>query len=139
MTLHVHTARVSYGGPDRLDITRKSGSRLGLVFAPSWGILRPALDHRRAIERVDDAALTIAQSAYLRDHVTEPMWRLYAAAFTSEMRESYRQNRRAWDELLGRERAVLCCYCTEPSRCHRRLVAGILKTLGAKDEGELET
>ena len=43
MTLVVHTARVTYGGGDRLDITRKSDCAVGKVFAPSWAILRAAL------------------------------------------------------------------------------------------------
>ena len=57
MTLRVHTARVSYGGADRLDITRKSAPPEGIAFAPSWAILRPALD-----------ALTLART--LRDGST---------------------------------------------------------------------
>lgn len=138
VTLHVQTTRVGYRGEDGLDITRKSGSELGLVFAPSWDILRPALDHRRALEKLDAAALTTGQNAYIRDRVAEPMWRLYAAAFACEMRHSYRRHRRAWDELLGRERVVLLCYCRERARCHRGLVAEMLTKLGAVDEGEVE-
>ena len=38
MTLRVHTARVSYGGADRLDITRKSAPPEGIAFVPSWAI-----------------------------------------------------------------------------------------------------
>ncbi len=33
MTLLVHTARITYAGHDRLDLTRKSGDP---TFAPSW-------------------------------------------------------------------------------------------------------
>ena len=111
MTLHVQTARVSYRGEHGLDITRKSGTELGLVFAPSWDILRPALDHRKALEKLDAAALTAGQNAYLRDRLAEPMWR---------------------------ERVVLLCYCRDRDRCHRRLVAEMLVKLGAADEGEVE-
>lgn len=47
MTLAVHTARISYSGPDRLDVTRKSAGPEGLPFAPSWQILGPMLRGRR--------------------------------------------------------------------------------------------
>lgn len=51
MTLHVQSARINYSGPGRLDCTRKSGTE-GLFLAPSWAILRPALDGRREAERL---------------------------------------------------------------------------------------
>ena len=47
MSLRVKTSRIGYQGPDALNITRGSGAREGLVWAPSWEILRPALDARR--------------------------------------------------------------------------------------------
>lgn len=52
------------------------------------------------------------------------------------MRSSYRANRAAWDALLQRERVTLCCYCTDPARCHRVVLARILVRLGATYEGE---
>lgn len=117
--LHIHTARVSYAGPHRLDITRKSADDFGLAFAPSWKLLGPALKARDAGELDEDA------------------WRAYEAAYTDEMRASYREHRLSWDGLLAMERAVLVCYCTDAERCHRRVLAGILAKLGAIDEGEI--
>lgn len=55
MTLHIRTARVSYAGPDRLDVTRKSADDFGLAFAPSWKLLGPVLQARAAGELDDDA------------------------------------------------------------------------------------
>lgn len=121
MTLHVRTARVSYGGPDRLDVTRKSADDFGLAFAPSWALLAPVLRARHANGDIDAIA-----------------WGSYVAAYTDEMRASYRMSRRAWDGLLAMERVVLVCYCTDAERCHRRVLAGILVKLGAVDEGEVE-
>ena len=43
----------------------------------------------------------------------------------------------AWTALLACERVVLCCYCTDPERCHRSLLARILGKLGAHVEGEI--
>jgi hypothetical protein len=44
----LYTARVDYGGADRLDVTRKSGKGVGLLLAPSWSILLPVISARRA-------------------------------------------------------------------------------------------
>jgi len=120
MTLHVLTARISYGGPDRLDVTRAGADPVGVVFAPSWPLLMMAKTMAR---RGPDAA--------------EAGWTEYVPEYAAEMRASYRQHRAVWDALLGRERVVLCCYCVNPARCHRRLLAGMLVECGAADEGEV--
>ena len=150
MTLRVHTARVSYAGPDRLDVTRKSAGPDGIAFAPSWAILRPALDALRCAEalraasecgpvegadpaRFADAAAHLCHAAGI---VREATWALYREAYTMEMRESYRRNRAAWDALLAREQTTLVCYCVDPAKCHRALLAAILVKLGARDMGE---
>lgn len=150
MTLTVYTARVSYGGDDRLDITRKSAGADGISFAPSWDILTPALDGRRVTGAMRDAAgLTRAKNAAdsrvaesademvrAADILDTSMWGLYRQAFLGEMRESYRTQRPAWDALLARESVTLVCYCTDPARCHRTVLASILAKLGAINEGE---
>ena len=118
MTLRVRTARVSYGGPDRLDVTRKSGEA-GLFLAPSWAILRPVLDKRREGEPFD--------------------WPGYVVAYKAEMRASYRRERAAWDALLARERVTMVCFCTDlVEQCHRHVLRReILPALGAVDGGEV--
>lgn len=105
----VHTARIGCRDPDRLDVTRKGGS----VFAPSWPLLMAAK----------------------RGQVSSSE---YTERYTAEMRESYRLHRGAWDELLGRPRVVLCCYCTDPLRCHRTLLAKLLAKVGARRGIEVE-
>jgi hypothetical protein len=115
VTLVVYTARVTYAGADRLDVTRKSGGALGVVFAPSWALLRPHLAARRE---------------------GRDTWDAYAPMYRAEMVASYRAHRAAWDALLAREVATLCCYCTDPARCHRTLLAGFLARLGADARGE---
>ena len=119
MTTRVYTARISYRGTDRLDVTRKSAKADGLPFAPSWAILGPAL-------RLDPVSRAYA-------------WPQYAADYTSEMRASYRNERAAWDALLDRAEVTLVCYCTEAGMCHRRVLAEILARLGAIDCGERST
>lgn len=56
---------------------------------------------------------------------------VYKARYTSEMRESYVRQRPAWDALLARSRAVLCCEGT-----HGHLLAQILVKCGAVYLGE---
>lgn len=116
----IRTARVTYDGADRFDVTAMTGNR---VFAPSWPLLRMYLAKRRATG------------------LTEDDWLRYVASYTGEMRVSYRTHRLAWDILLGLATATLVCYCPiTPARpwCHRRVLAGILVKLGATDQGEVE-
>jgi uncharacterized protein YeaO (DUF488 family) len=116
MTLVVHTARTSIRDPDAFDITAKSGVR---AFAPSWTLLGPYLEKRR------------------RGTLMDNDWTDYVLAYTAEMRLSYVQNTQSWSDLLSRPRVVLTCYCTDPARCHRTVLAGILRKLGAACAGEL--
>ena len=107
MTVRVHSARVSYNGADRLDITRASATGHGLAFAPSWRILRPAIDARRSADELRKiGAAAEAESdpaagwAYDEAARTElDAWEAYVPAFIAEMRESYRTQRAAWEWL----------------------------------------
>ena len=118
MPLLVHTSRLGYRGPDILPVTRfRVVDPLGSLFAPSAPLLSGALARRKA------GAL-------------EAHWPAYAAAYTAEMRVSYRRHRAAWEALLARESVTLLCFCTDPARCHRRVLAGLLVACGAVDCGE---
>jgi uncharacterized protein YeaO (DUF488 family) len=64
---------------------------------------------------------------------------VYKARYTSEMRESYVRQRPAWDALLARSRAVLCCACTDSAQCHRFALAQILVKCGAVYLGEWQS
>ena len=110
------TARIDYPGRDRFDVSRKSGA---LVFAPSWALLGPYLRKRK------EGGLTDAD------------WAAYVEAYTAEMRASYTEHRATWKRLLAYQEATLLCYCTDPARCHRTVLAGILGKLGADVRGEL--
>lgn len=140
MTLIVKTARLSYGGPDRLDITRSGVSKAikagtvseGEPFAPSWKLLNWG-KHMRGIadkKRVNGDA---AASGF-----EDWAWQTYGQRYHMQMRLSYRAHRDAWDKLIARERVVLVCFCTNPKRCHRRLLAEYLEKMGAHDSGEIE-
>ncbi len=121
MSLIVHTARISTRDPDRLDITRKSAGPDGLIFAPSWDILGPAI-----------VAMKIGGRAAWE------AWCDYVPAYREEMRASYKRNRDAWEKFLARRRVVLCCYCVDYCRCHRTLLGRfIMPRCGATYAGEL--
>lgn len=113
-----YTARLVYSGKDRLDVTAKGRDPLGRAFAPSWRILAPALAKRS------------------RGKLTDDDWTAYVAAYTAEMRASYREQRAAWVEVLGRHEVTICCYCVDSARCHRTTLAGFLGRLGAEVMGE---
>ena len=69
------------------------------------------------------------------------LWPEYVTRYTGEMRASYREHRWAWDVALDPPvndppPLTLVCYCVDPARCHRTLLAGILGKLGAQIGGE---
>jgi hypothetical protein len=141
--LTVWTARVSYAGPDRLDVTRAAVESAvrddapvpeGAVFAPSRAILDPA---KRA-ERYAEAHRNRGQHADAQ-RIEDQAWAIYEPLYVAEMRASYRAHRAAWDALLACDEKTLCCFCSiapERPRCHRILLAGILAKLGARCAGE---
>lgn len=132
-----------YVGNDAVDITRKSALGDDIAFAPSWAILNPALDARRRAESLrktaraepDDPAAGWALDE--AEMIEAEAWLAYVPAYLAEMRASYRRHRATWDRLLSQTLATLCCYCTDPARCHRTILAAqILPTLGARYAGE---
>lgn len=130
-SLVVHTARVSYGGPDRLDVTAKSAGEEGRAFAPRWGLVRWGLD---MMERAKKKRALGEPGA---EAFAEWAWHLYSMRYTAQMRLSFVEQPKAWERLLARRRVVLVCYCTDPERCHRRVLAHLLEQAGAVDAGEL--
>ena len=140
MALIVYTARISYGGDDRLDVTRSTAHNVGQVmgrpcpgapFAPSWAILNRGIREIEAAERLH--ACGLKQQA---DHAMQASWVWYRKAYLGEMRASYRLHRAQWDELLAREMVTLVCFCVDDRRCHRTVLAWILGRLGAEVRGE---
>lgn len=115
--LLVRTAVLRFTGPDRLDVTRTSGS----VFAPSYELLRPMKEGDR------------------RGEPRAPRWPKYEESYTEEMRSSFRAHRDVWAELLSRSSVTLVCFCPEKElpHCHRVTLAGLLVSCGARYDGEV--
>jgi len=107
--MDVRTSTIQYKGPDRLDITVKSGDR---AFAPTWDMV---MGHKRG--EISDAQ--------------------YTAMYLSMMRRSYHDNKVSWQELVARDSVTLVCFCRPGAFCHRVLLAEILVKLGATYIGEV--
>lgn len=134
--LRVWTARIGYVGADALDVSRKGADDYrrrtgnaweGEAWAPSWTILGPSLQARKA-ESTGDVAMDRAASA--------AWWPFFADAYRHELRQSYRTRREEWDALLARSEITLTCSCTDPERCHRTILAEVLEKCGARRMGE---
>ncbi len=130
--LLVQTARLGFRGQGWLDVSLQGNMRradkgedggqdhIGLSFCPSPELLYPLLSKRKF------------------KGLTDADWAAYVTGYTAEMRHSYRARRVAWDALLRRPHVVLLCFCTEPHRCHRTVLArDILPKLGAAYAGEV--
>jgi uncharacterized protein YeaO (DUF488 family) len=118
VSLVLYTARLSYDGDDRLDVSRYGNHEVGAVFAPSLELLYAF----RVLHRAGRA--------------TREAFGRYAERYHDEMRTSYVTHRAIWDEVLARPEVTACCYCENPSSCHRLLLAGFFTKLGARYEGE---
>lgn len=113
--LVVSTAGYRFAGPDRFDVTRKTGGPAGAPFAPSWGLLNWGLAERAAGRNAE-------------------AWPTYRERYLEEMRVSYRTQRGAWDALLAKETQTLVCFCPDVAMCHRGVLLDVLVKLGARED-----
>lgn len=118
MHLTILSARLTYSGPDRLDVTRANVNRcrkagkpvpIGAAFAPSWSLLGPAIEARKAAEalrhQATEATLDMAGSQRTipithdgmvdtfklfaeADAIEACAWEVYVPKFVTEMRIS---------------------------------------------------
>lgn len=85
-----------------VDITVKSGSA---VFAPTWDLVR--------LVKQQGGDLAEAEA-------------LYTEQYLKLMRTSWSKNRVHWEELLGKSKIALACYCGADDFCHRKLLVEYL-------------
>ena len=109
--MKIYTSTVQgYKGPDKLDITVKSGDQ---VFAPTWRMVRE----------------------YKAGKLSEEDYRL---EYLKLMRVSFWNNQDRWLEVLQMPEVTLVCYCPAKNGklpfCHRYLLAEILEAV-AKHQG----
>ncbi len=108
--MQVYTSQYSYKGPDRLDITVKTGNK---AFAPTWKMV---MQSKKGIMSKEE----------------------YTKNYMELMRKSYLENMEEWEKLLNRDKAVLVCFCPAGAFCHRLILAKMLEKLGAEYMGEIE-
>ena len=96
--MKLYTSRITYKGPNRLDITVKSATSLGKIWAPTWEIVMGAKNG------------IISEQEYKEKYL-------------QLMRTSLSLNKRAWMALLMKEELVICCYCKAGDFCHRLILA----------------
>ena len=115
----IYTARLSYAGDDRLDITRLGRDPIGIIFAPSESILWPY----KALKRSRRA--------------TREKWLKYEQAYLAEMRDSQMLWPHVWRDVFSRTTVTLCCYCENAGTCHRVSLAKFIAwTIAHTYEGE---
>ena len=108
------TATTAYSGPYRVLVGE------GSVYAPTSGLCLSAQSCLVAIESgkyMGRLPVGIARMCAEQ---------LFAQAYVGEMRDSWRSNREAWEELLRQPRAVLVCSCACAAACHRGLLAKLV-------------
>lgn len=105
----ISTAQFRYSGPDRLDITFKTGDP---VFAPT----------KRLVYDYKYRGLS-------EDH--------YKTQYIQLMNNSYRNQQHRWNQILAMDTVVFVCFCPPNSFCHRLLLAQLFIQLGAEYCGEI--
>lgn len=129
--LTIHTSRINYTGPGRLDITVKSATEQGRIFAPTWELV----GGHKHFHNPEDARW--------QNH--PPLSNeQYTGQYYNLIRNRYRQNPKPFIELTQSDLIVLCCYCAKGAFCHRHFAADILlkiaqsKNITATIQGEID-
>lgn len=109
----IYTAQYRYSGKDRMDVTVKSASGPGLMFAPIWPLVMGFKNG------------TIDSKTYERVYYNLLSGRASDPAFKD-----------AVQKVLAMDSVTFVCFCPPGAFCHRVLLAKYLETLGAKYMGE---
>jgi uncharacterized protein YeaO (DUF488 family) len=120
----------------RLGTPRASGEglRLGTVRRPPRGVpkARFAKDDWYDLWLPDLAPSEALVKRGLRAK-TDADWRAFAQAYRREMAAPDKQRLLALLAALSRSASFsVGCYCEDPARCHRSVLAALLKAQGAK-------
>lgn len=114
---------------------RGEGLRVGTVRRPPRGV--PKKDWARR-DFYDLWLPELAPSAELLSYATaEPLegarWRTFERRYRSEMKEPAAQRLLALLAALSRQTDfAVGCYCADPTRCHRTVLAELLRDAGAE-------
>ena len=124
--MDIWTARISYKGTDRLDITVKNTQvgTLGWLFAPTWTLVG-GVKLFAAIANNDDkeVARWKRYQPLSSDQYTEQYYDM--------IRVRYKDHQPLFMSVFEEDR-TLCCFCANANFCHRYLAADILSKVAAK-------
>lgn len=109
-TITIHTRSIQTAGP-------------GAIATYRWGPLRELEDGR--LFAPSDELLSV----YKRGTIG---WEDYERRYLAEMREAFRTSPDEFRRLFQKSEITLVCYESEPSRCHRRLLANLLEKVARK-------
>ena len=113
------------------------GLRLGTVRRPPRGV--PKADHAR-LDFYDLWLPELAPSGELvswamAEELTGARWRTFERRYRREMAQPEAQRLLALLAALSAEPSfAVGCYCPDPSRCHRSVLAALLRDAGAEVE-----
>ena len=110
--MNFNTSQFRYSDQYRCDITYKTKDPIGKLFAPTSKLVFTYKN-----KEIDDEE--------------------YTKQYYTLMRNSYRNNKQQWQNVLNQQRFVFVCYCNSKSFCHRKLLTDILIKLGAEYDGEI--
>lgn len=119
--------------PIKIQITRytKKGLLTGFIQAPG---LSPSEDLlNKTNNKWKKLNFTDLEKEKMRKGKTGTWWDLYCDIFILEMSMRYDfilNYKRLKEHLDNGNNIIACCYCKEPDKCHRSLIANCLKQEG---------
>lgn len=100
----IYTSRIGYKGLDKLDITVKGNDTLGKHFAPTWKMV---MDLKNGIIS----------------------WDNYKYQYYSILYNQFDKNPHYFKVIYSKPEITFVCYCSNPERCHRTLLAKFFSDL----------
>lgn len=96
----LYTGQIRYPGTDRIDITVKSGSGIGKIFAPTW-----------------DMVMGVKNGTLSNEEYTATYYQLLTDRWNTHSKEILE-----FVEMVKTFPVTIVCYCQKGSFCHRYLL-----------------
>jgi hypothetical protein len=110
----IATAHISYDGPGRRDITLKSNPT-HILSPNNWKMVNQGRNAKPGSDT----------------------WKKYVQWYKGLLWERYKADPQPFLDILEADYVVLCCYCTTPETCHRRLAVEALEWMADQHDIEM--